>query len=387
MVSGGLDSSSVAAVAAEQMREEGRTLHAFHAAPRSGFDGPVRGGRIGDESADVEAIARMHPNMDLRVRRPDGRTPFDDIETSFRMTGGPPRNPGNVAWFDGIYAAAGAEGIRVLLAGHKGNATISYTGMRALREAARRGRWHRVYREVKALARATGRGRKKLLVDEVLSPLAPSVLARLWQRPGGPHTPTLWDATGSAVNRKFARTMQVEDRVRAARLDGFNARRAGELAYRVLILRGGADVLDTYSGFRPEFGVETRDPTGDLRVVEYCFAIPGFQYLRNGVTRWLIRRAMEGRLPDRVRERNTIGAQSADWTEWLPPMRKELEAELTLLERSETANRCLDLGRLRSLFDRWPEPMGSGHEKEYYHLLLRGLMMGRFIRWFEATYG
>jgi asparagine synthase (glutamine-hydrolysing) len=181
--------------------------------------------------------------------------------------------------------------------------------------------------------------------------------------------------------------MQVEDRVRAARLDGFNARRAGELAYRVLILRGGADVLDTYSGFRPEFGVETRDPTGDLRVVEYCFAIPGFQYLRNGVTRWLIRRAMEGRLPDRVRERNTIGAQSAAWTEWLPPMRKELEAELTLLERSETANRCLDLGRLRSLFDRWPEPMGSGHEKEYYHLLLRGLMMGRFIRWFEATYG
>jgi asparagine synthase (glutamine-hydrolysing) len=292
-----------------------------------------------------------------------------------------------VAWFDGLYAAAGAEGIRVLLAGHKGNATISYTGLRALREAARRGRWHRVYREVKALARATGRGRKKLLVDEVLSPLAPSVLARLWQRPGGPHTPTLWDATGSAVNRKFARTMQVEDRVRAARLDGFNARRAGELAYRVLILRGGADVLDTYSGFRPEFGVETRDPTGDLRVVEYCFAIPGFQYLRNGVTRWLIRRAMEGRLPDRVRERNTIGAQSADWTEWLPPMRKELEAELTLLERSETANRCLDLGRLRSLFDRWPEPMGPGHEKEYYHLLLRGLMMGRFIRWFEATYG
>jgi hypothetical protein len=31
--------------------------------------------------------------------------------------------------------------------------------------------------------------------------------------------------------------------------------------------------------------------------------------------------------------------------------------------------------------------MGPGYEKEYYHLLLRGLMMGRFIRWFEATYG
>lgn len=386
MVSGGLDSSSVAAVAAEQLRSEGRTLRAFHAAPRLGFQGPARRGRISDESADVEAIARMHPNMDLRVWRPDGRTPFDDIERSFRMTGSPPRNPGNVGWFDGIYAAAGAEGIRVLLAGHKGNGTISYTGMRSLREAARRGHWLRVYREVEALARATRRGRKKLLIDEVLSPLAPRLLARLYRRFGPAQTANLWDTSASAINLEFARTMHVGERVRAARLDGFNARRSGEVEHRTLILRGGADVLDTYSGFRPQFGIETRDPTGDLRVVEYCFAIPGFQYLRGGVTRSLIRRAMKGRLPDQVRERTTIGSQSADWTEWLPAMRNELKAELDLLDRSDTANRCIDLPRLRALFDRWPESLGAGHEKEYYYLLLRGLMMGRFIRWFEATY-
>ena len=386
MVSGGLDSSAVAAVAAEDLRRDGKTLHAFHAAPRLGFQGATRPGRVSDESGDVEAIARMHPNMDLRVRRPDGRTPFDDIEVSFRMTGSPPRNPGNVGWFDGIYAAASDAGIRVLLAGHKGNATISYTGLRALREAARRGHWRRVWREVEALGRATGRGRRNLLIDEVLSPLTPSLFARMSQRIGRRPVPTLGDTTASAINPGFARAMQVEERLRAARLDRFNARRAGEVAYRILMLRGGADVLDTYSGFRPQFGIETRDPTGDLRVVEYCFAIPGFQYLRGGVTRWLIRRAMQDRLPDRVRERNTIGAQSSDWTEWLPLMRDELHAELLLLERSATANRCLDLRKMRSLFDQWPERLGTSHQQEYYLLLLRGLMMGRFIRWFEATY-
>jgi hypothetical protein len=41
---------------------------------------------------------------------------------------------------------------------------------------------------------------------------------------------------------------------------------------------------------------------------------------------------------------------------------------------------------MRSLVERWPEQFGRRQEKEYYLLLLRGVMMGRFIRWFEETY-
>ncbi|MBK6306038.1 MAG: hypothetical protein IPF47_10125 [Gemmatimonadetes bacterium] len=46
--------------------------------------------------------------------------------------------------------------------------------------------------------------------------------------------------------------------------------------------------------------------------------MPDDQYLRDGTDRWLVRRAMEGRLPDRLRTRTTYGAQGGDWTEWLP---------------------------------------------------------------------
>jgi len=180
--------------------------------------------------------------------------------------------------------------------------------------------------------------------------------------------------------------MQSEEGLRASRQDQLNARTLSEPEYRIAVLMGAADVLDIYSGLRPWFGIETRDPTSDRRVIEYCFSIPGSQYLRNGVTRWLVRRAMEGRLPDHVRNRTTRGGQSADWTEWLPAMRGELVAELDRLDRSETANRCLDLAKLRSLMDRWPERLGIEHDRDYHLLLLRGIMMGRFIRWFEETY-
>jgi asparagine synthase (glutamine-hydrolysing) len=96
---------------------------------------------------------------------------------------------------------------------------------------------------------------------------------------------------------------------------------------------------------------------------------------------------MEGRLPDRLRTRTTYGAQGGDWTEWLPALQPWIRAELARLERHDTAQRCLDLPRLRALVDRWPATLERGHFKDYNLLLMRGMMMGRYIRWFEATYG
>jgi asparagine synthase (glutamine-hydrolysing) len=386
MLSGGLDSSSVAAVAAQHLRERGRTLPTFHAAPREGFSGRVQRGRVADESGDVQAIARLHPNIALHVRRNDDRSPLADIETSFRMTGAPPRNPGNAPWFYALYELARDSGVRVMLSGHKGNATISQTGMRSIRDSAARGDFGRVWREVHAVARVTGEGRRGVLQREVITTLTPAAVASLVRRLGGKSARPVWDATFSAVRPEFARAMDLEARVQAANRNYLDINRLSEMDLRITTLAGGADVFDLYSGYRPWFGIETRDPTADRRVVEYCMAIPGSQYLRNGETRSLIRRAMQGRLPDQVRTRTTYGLQGPDWTEWMPSIRPELASELAKLERSDTANRCLDLPRMRHLMDQWPDRMTLSHEKQYYLMLLRGITMGRFIRWFEETY-
>jgi hypothetical protein len=96
---------------------------------------------------------------------------------------------------------------------------------------------------------------------------------------------------------------------------------------------------------------------------------------------------MRGRLPESVLDRTTRGSQAGDWTEWFPRLRGLFGAELERLERSDTARRCLDLARLRSLMANFPEPLRLEHRRTYVHLVLRGVTMGRFIRWFEETYG
>ena len=386
MSSGGLDSSSVAAVAAEQLRAQGASLHAFHSAPREGFAGAVRSGWIADETDDVRAVARMYPNIELQIRRPDASTPFDDAEASFRMTGAPPRNTGNAAWFYGIYRMARDRGVRVMLVGNKGNATISHTGYRSLRDSALSGNWARVWREINALGRATQQGRRNILRRNVIKPLIPTLFNTVARQFSSKPTLPVWETSDSAIRPEFARAMQVEERVREARLDYGNIVRMSDLEFRMSVLTSGVDSMDLYSGYRPWFGIETRDPTADRRVIEYCFGVPGDQYLLNGEARSLVRRAMQGRLPDQVRTRTTIGAQAPDWIEWLPAMRGQIRDELDSLESSDTVQRMIDLPRLRALVDRWPEPMVVHHDREYYMRLLRGIMMGKYIRWFEETY-
>jgi asparagine synthase (glutamine-hydrolysing) len=384
MASGGLDSSSVAALAARHLGELGRVLPMYHSAPRLGFAGRSRRRMVVDESADVEALVRMHPAMQLHVRRNDDRSPLDDLETSFRMTGAPARNPSNSGWFLGIYEQAAQAGARVLLTGHKGNATISQEGTRSLRDSAAHGDWGRVWRETHALARATGQGRRDVFRREVVLPLTPPAITAAVRRLGRVPSKTVWDANVSAINPEFARAMHVEERIRAANRHHEDLHRLPDMDFRLTVLAGGADVFDLYSGYRPWFGIETRDPTADRRVVEFCMAVPGSQFLRNGETRSLLRRAMVGRLPDDLRLRSTYGMQGPDWTEWLPSIRGEIGAELDRLQRSETAVRCLDLPKLRRLVDAWPERFTLAHEKDYMLLLLRGITMGRFIRWFEG---
>ena len=64
-----------------------------------------------------------------------------------------------------------------------------------------------------------------------------------------------------------------------------------------------------------------RDPTNDIRVIQFCLSIPENQYVQNGMDRALIRRATEQYLPDKVRLNQHIrGVQGADWVHRMMPI-------------------------------------------------------------------
>jgi hypothetical protein len=124
-LSGGLDSSSVAALAARALGERDQRLAAFTQVPREGFDGSVPTGRYADETPYVEAIRKAAGNIDVTYVRNNDCDDFAELERFFLALEGPVRNPTNLGWMLAIPRLARAQGRRVLLGGLCGNYTIS----------------------------------------------------------------------------------------------------------------------------------------------------------------------------------------------------------------------------------------------------------------------
>ena len=116
-LSGGLDSSSVAVLAARALGEKNQRLAAFTQVPRRGFDGPVPAGHYADETPYVEAIRKAAGNIDVNYVQNDECDDFADLDRFFIALEGPVRNPTNLGWMLAISRLARTQGRRVLLGG------------------------------------------------------------------------------------------------------------------------------------------------------------------------------------------------------------------------------------------------------------------------------
>jgi asparagine synthase (glutamine-hydrolysing) len=379
-LTGGLDSSSVAALAARALAEKGQRLPAYTHVPRPGFSGPLPSGRYADETPFVEAIRTMSGNIDVTYVRTDHVSDFDGLEKFFLALDGPVRNPVNFAWMMEIPRLARSRGQRVLLGGLLGNFTISWNGRSQSLDHLLHGRVLTAYRQWRMLYRQSLQSRWMVFRQLFVEPLMPDAIAR-WayiRRKGGAD---VW-SRHSAISPKFAETMQVNARAQATDHDFLYRGVPGER------LRGLSctDFLgDWRAASKACFGVEERDPTADVDVVSFCLGAPPEQYLIEGIERSLIRRAMWGLLPETVLTHRLSGLQSADWFEKFKRDKDRIAEDLATAEASPFARTALDFERLRKTIKAWPGRCDSLDVIYDYNLALgRAVAMGRFIKWFEG---
>jgi asparagine synthase (glutamine-hydrolysing) len=381
-LSGGLDSSAVAALAARALGEKGQRLAAFTQVPREGFAGPVPPGRYADETPYVEAICLALGNIDVTYIRNNEVDDFADLERLFLLLEAPVRNPSNLGWVLAITRLARAQGRRVLLGGQWGNFTISWPGWSQTADHLLHGRLITAYRQWRQYYRNSPDSRSVVFRKLFIEPLAPQKIAN-WahRRRYGPAAPWIKHAP---ILPEYALAMAVDARAREVGHDFLYRARPGERSAGLTVV----DYFGEWSAAQQAFhGVETRDPTADMDVVAYCFGVPPQQYLAEGVDRSLIRRAMWGLLPDLVLTNRLMGLQSADWYEKLEGRREKFLAEIAELATSPLARKAIDLERVARALRSWPD--GHWQRKsviEEYHLALtRGIAGARFLRWIESA--
>lgn len=301
MLSGGLDSSSVACVARHLAPDANNRLHTFSIV----FDKLKKS----DERKYIETVL-AHGNFTSHFVDGDEVTPFDDLDRVLWFQDEPFYAP-NFSLSRRAWQSASESGVRILMDGLLGDNVVSH-GVEYLNELANRWRWLALARELKQIIEKSDadislyKPLRMYFMREGIKPFVPEIGLRAWRRfHGNPVDPT---TNQCAIFRpEYCARSQLRGRL--ARAYKYNRKRKPSRQVHHDSLNSGMvqTALEIYNKGCGEFGIETRFPFIDKRLVEYCLAIPGTQKISQGYTRMIVRRALKGYLPEEIRLRADKG--------------------------------------------------------------------------------
>jgi len=297
MLSGGLDSSAIVGFARSAEERRGR--------PLTTLSGVTEDPGC-EESQSVRSVLSL-PGLDPVSITPDQLDSFDSEIDRFLVSMEEPFDASMILPLI-LYAVAARRGFRAVLDGVDGDSVASLEPS-YLDTLLAGGAWRSAVREAAGLARFYGgsygpwASTYRLLLGSTGRAWAPSLVrtaSRRVRRPG-----RIADAlSGTIVSGDAARQFELAGRLedlwgrRASGRATIRERHAAELCHPNVSV-----ALERYHRVAASQGIDARHPFMDRRVVEFCLALPWNQKVRNGWSKFIVRRACAGLVPDDVRWR------------------------------------------------------------------------------------
>lgn len=268
-ISGGLDCSGIAAVAAQSLRARGD-------APPIGFSWQSRadeGAPLEGERAWIDAV-RRETGIEVFSAQP---TP-EDLVALFQRDWARGPEVGNLLHEDAIQRRAGGLGVRVILSGWGGDEAVSFNGRGYYPQLLRQGRLGALAREARALGRSWPRFALSHGALPLLGALLPASHAR---------QDTLIDPAFRRRTRPYTTQGMRGIDVRRTQMDLYHD---GHITAR----------LEDWAVNGRRHGIEYRYPLLDRRIMEFAYGLPPEQFRRGTWNRWLMRNAMAALLPQEI---------------------------------------------------------------------------------------
>ncbi|NDJ10806.1 MAG: asparagine synthase [Acidobacteriia bacterium] len=349
-LSGGLDSSAVAVLAARRLREAGRKLHTFSqlARPES---------KVLDEREYVEAVLAQEPDIEWSpayLPTHDAIGPNDpDL-----LLGGAPSWSGAL-----ICAAASAAGCEVLLSGAGGDEGATYHGTGLYAAVLRAGYLRQLPRELRAIAQREGKSLLRVAVARLLFPFLPDWTACLLPSRFG-HAPAQSprDSALSFLSPAFAQrvrqSLPAPSDWRNRPMD-----RVHMLTHSYLVARA-----DNWSILGARHGVAFSYPLADRRILDFTLSLPLNRFVDGGFARQPYRNAMVGILPESIRWRTTKFWPFPDILLNLASEEQGLRARLERVRRSPAV---VELFNLKAIEARLGNVLAASRALEFAEVVAR----------------
>jgi asparagine synthase (glutamine-hydrolysing) len=340
-LSGGLDSSAIAVLAARRLREHGRTLHAY-----SFLDQQRNDITLEDETEFVKAVVEQEGDIDWTpIRPPAGLPAHDEPIDADKMTGLRADQPENA-----VCTRAEAQGVGLVLSGWGGDEGATFNGRGAFAELFLRGRWRALVREISALGRERDWPTPRILYNEIVSYIMPDPILRLVKRIAGKKL-DLRDA--------FHRSLSAgaQQRLAASRDKELTMAADGrENRWRLMTDPHIVERAEVWAQTGARYGLAFAFPLLDRRVVEFSLSLPSELFLRGGFRRRPFRDAMADVLPASVRLRHSKYQPFPSRMLVIAENKDKLIAHIDAYEKIESVRRLIDLAYLRRQVEAFPSP-------------------------------
>ena len=362
-LSGGLDSATIACIAARRLKQQGRRLIALCSVLPPDHAGPET-----DERRFIEAVLAQEDAIDpVWVTLPNAADPLGALPRAFECLGEP--HYSNVSHAEEMLGSAGrAHRVEIVLSGFGGDFFVSAHGIPTAELHLRRGRIGAALAEMRRQHRVHGTGWWRLLRDHVVRPLA------RW-RYTFHRTPP--DCAAPALLR---RVTEREGRPPAASIAKIRQLPHQEMDH--LLVPGHLERVlpGMHQIFARSYGQDLRFPLLDTRLVTLLRNLPETELHRDGQTRSIMRRATVGILPELVRLRPDKGpafdpALAAHCTTARPALRRWAE---------QAAPQCwdyVDRARFLAALDTIRPSDRKGWQRDMFAIVLTGGRFAKFIDW------
>lgn len=341
-LSGGLDSSAIAILAARALKAEGRSLPAYSFLDRLRNDVQLE-----DETEFARSCVEQEGNIDWSLVRPSAAE-FEGYpcDPGLMLPLGPESPEVQVA------SEAESRGVQRILSGWGGDEAATFNGRGAMAELAKRGRWGQFRTEIDAIVRERRFPKAWVLYHEVASYWVAGLLPgglirgtrRLLKRKPSPHQ----------LLRKVLKSS-----VRPQPDDDLSLTMVGdgrENRWRLIHGRHIARRTEIWAEIGARHGLAYTFPLLDRRVVEFALSLPSDYFFSGGFRRRPFRDAMKDVLPEKVRTRHLKYQPFPSRYIDLAEARDVFHARLKAFERDDRVRGVLDLDALEALIAQFPSP-------------------------------
>jgi asparagine synthase (glutamine-hydrolysing) len=374
-LSGGLDSSSIACIAARKLRAAGKRLAALSSVLPLGHPGPER-----DERRFIDVVQGAE---DLDVTYVYPSQGFLDDQTCWMNATESPVGTDKPYVYTALYQAALQRGAGVILDGGGGELGPSNHATGLFAWLARTGQWATLAAELRAAARVTGQNPFRLLLRHVVAPHVPGLQA-WYHRIKNPA------ATVGTVELPLTQDFVQRHGLKKRTLPN-DPRRLPQLDPKQYLSQA-ISLVQSGFGFDPSmaYGIRTLYPFADRRLLEFCLAVPARLYHVGGWRRSLIRRAMEGILPPEIQWRKSKAPFSPDFYRRFQSAWPALRAEFAATAAGDPVRDYYDISAICRTLDALKDRPGGEASPAGFRVkfCVQASLAGiRFLRWFQQIAG